>query len=123
MNGSNYERTLARHLDSEGYHVMRAPSSGGATKRELPDLFWASHFTDPVAAELKATSQNVAYYDPDEIDALVSFSRSFGAQSWLVARYKGDTRYYAYRIDDARQTESGRFAVDRDIERTQEFQP
>lgn len=123
MTGSDYERDLASLLDDDGYHVMRAPSSGAGTTRELPDLLWASHFTDAVAAELKTTGQNVAYFDGDEVESLVNFARSFVARSWLVARFKGDTTFYCYSIDDARQTDSGRYAVDRDTETVFEVSP
>jgi len=119
----HYERKLAKHLDEQGYHVVRAPSSGGGTKRELPDLFWAKPSEAPIAAELKTTSQNVAYYDESEVAALQSFARSFDATPVLVARFKGDTTYYAVHIENPRITDSGRYAVDRDIEPSLTIEP
>ena len=116
MNGSNYERALARILHNDGYHVVRSPASGAATQRELPDLLWSKRYESPVAAELKATSQNVAYYEETEILALQSFAHAFAAVPVLVARFKGDTTYYGVRVTDARVTDSNRYAVDREIE-------
>jgi len=116
MNGSDYERKLARYLDGRGFHVIRAPSSGAATERELPDLMWSKRGVPTIAGELKATSQNVAYYDKEEVQALTRFANAFGAEARLIARYKGDTSYYMFWPADARETDSGRYAVDRDIE-------
>lgn len=122
MSGS-YERLLANHLDSEGFHVMRAPSSGGGTKRDLPDIFWAKATEMPKAGELKTTKGNVVYYTEEEVSALKGFANAFSAQARLVARYKQDTTYYCHRIKDARRTDSGRYAVDRDITPQQEITP
>jgi len=36
--GDNYERELVNSLDAVGIPSMRAPSSGSATERELPDV-------------------------------------------------------------------------------------
>lgn len=112
MNGSQYERKLCRLLDAKGYHIMRAPSSGAATDRELPDVLYSKVDEPTVAGELKATATKIAYYDDDEVAALRSFATAFGAKPRLIARYKGDTSYYVYRIDDARKTDGGNYAVD-----------
>jgi len=45
MTGSDKERELATLLDMAEYHIMRAPSSGGGTKRDLPDLLWGKQPT------------------------------------------------------------------------------
>jgi len=36
--GDRRERELVNRLDDAGFAVMRAPASGGATQRELPDV-------------------------------------------------------------------------------------
>jgi Holliday junction resolvase len=110
MTGSDYERQLAARLSDQGYYVIRAPASGSATKRPLPDLAWAD---DEIAcAELKATSQNVAYFDGQEVQALEEFAAAFNATPYLVSRFKGDTTYYCCRPSTVRRTESGRYAYD-----------
>lgn len=123
MDGSEYERRLAKHLHSQGYAVMRAPSSGSATKRELPDLFYSKVSEPPRAIELKATAQNVAYFTEKEADALQRFASHFGAKARLVVRIKNDTTFYGYRVDSARITDSGKLALDRDIEPTFTIEP
>lgn len=53
-NHGRYERELVSALDECGYVAMRAPSSGSATDRDLPDLLagrarsWNDHL-DPIA--------------------------------------------------------------------------
>jgi Holliday junction resolvase len=115
MTGSDYERALAKRLAEDGYHVIRAPASGSATTRALPDLAWGDG-ERVVCAELKTTGQNVAYFDAAEVTALREFAVAFNAASRLVARFKGDTDYYCIAPEQARQTDSGRYAVDRDME-------
>jgi Holliday junction resolvase len=123
MNGSDYERKLAKHLASEGYHVVRSPASGAATKRDLPDLFWSKTGEKPIACELKATSQNVAYYELEEVGSLMEFAMAFNAIPLLGARYKQDTTYYLWHPTGVRQTDSGKYAVDRDIDPYETIQP
>lgn len=118
MTGSDYERKLARKLDEQGYHVIRAPSSGSATKRDLPDVAFGKAGDIPVMLELKTTSQNVAYFDNAEVKALARFAAAFSGVKRLCARYKQDTCYYLYDPADARRTPSDRYAVDRDIDPT-----
>lgn len=116
MGGASYERRLCRILDDQGFHVMRAPSSGGATERELPDVLYAKVATPLYAGELKTTSENIAYYEGVEVQSLRNFATAFGAKTRLIARFKGDTSYYVYRADQARRTGAGNYAVDRDIQ-------
>lgn len=115
MTGSDYERQLARKLDEQGYHVIRAPSSGSATQRDLPDLAYSKPGETPVFLELKTTAKNVAYYTDDEVQALSRFATAFNGRRGLCARFKGDTNYYLCAPIDARITDSGRYAVDRDL--------
>lgn len=112
----NYERKLARILHAENYHVMRAPTSGGGTKRDLPDLLYAKPGEKTVALELKTTSENVAYYDEGEVAALDRFADAFGADARLCVRWKGDTAFYEVAPVAARRTDSGTYAVDKDTD-------
>ena len=123
MNGSHYERKLAKHLDSEGYHVVRSPASGSATKRDLPDLFWSKPDEKAIACELKATSQKAAYYTESEVYSLVEFATAFNATPLLGARFKQDTTYYLWHPNEVRRTNSGRYAADRDIDAYETIEP
>lgn len=114
MTGQDKERDLAKRLSDAGYAVMRAPASGSATQRELPDLLWSKPETPLSVMELKYTGENVAYFDAEEVQALGWFAACVGAKQFLCARFKQDTTYYMAHPDDARRTESGRYAVDRE---------
>lgn len=106
MSGSRYERQLCNYMDSKGYHVVRAPSSGGGTKRSLPDVFWSKDGERAIAAELKTTSKDVAYFQQDEVESLLEFAAAFNAAPRLVARFKGDTSYYVCDPRDCEETEN-----------------
>ena len=113
MTGSDKERELATLLDMAEYHIMRAPSSGGGTKRDLPDLLWGKDGA-LWAAEMKYTGTDTAYYGEDEVAALERFAEAFGATPFLVARFKQDTTFYYRRPQDARRTDKDNYAIDRD---------
>ncbi len=123
MDGTAQERTLARHLDDLGYAVMRSPASGSATDREQPDLLYGRQGKINHAMELKTTSKNIAYYDREEVASLRKFAGVMGAKPVLGARFKGDTTIYAYEIDRARRTESGKYAIDQGLEPDHEYHP
>jgi len=115
MSGSNRERELARILDAKGYQIMRAPSSGAATKRSLPDLLYAK---DGIitAAEMKYTGENRAYYSKEEVEALREFADAFEARVRLIARFKQDTNYYAAMLTDAERTPENNYVVHTDLD-------
>jgi len=113
MSGSRYERELVNYLDAKAYHVVRAPSSGGGTKRSLPDLFWSKADERSVAAELKTTSKTKAYYTAQEVTALKEFAAAFNAHARLVARFKGDTSYYVCAPRDLYRTNNGSYRVEK----------
>ena len=113
MSGSTYERKLAKHLDSEGYHVVRAPSSGGGTKRSLPDVFWSKDNETAIAAELKTIQSAPAYVSHTEVESLQEFAAAFNAAPRLILREKGDTRYYVINPTDCVKTENS-YRLDKD---------
>jgi Holliday junction resolvase len=113
MTGSDKERELATLLDMAEYQVMRAPSSGGGTKRDLPDLHWGKG-GESWAAEMKYTGTDTAYYTEAEVTALERFAEAFGATAFLVARFKQDTTFYYRAPAEARRTDKDNYAIDRD---------
>ena len=115
MTGSDRERELARILDEKGYQIMRAPSSGAATKRSLPDLLYAKDGTI-TATELKYTGENRAYYSQEEVNALREFADAFRARVRLVARFKQDTAYHSCRLPNAERTPENNYVVHRELD-------
>jgi len=116
MTGSDYERKFARKLDERGYHVIRAPSSGSATQRDLPDIAFGKPGVQPCLVELKTTGENIAYFTESEVAALQRFATAFSGSARLCARFKGDTAYYLHKPANTRRTETKRYAIDRDME-------
>ncbi|WP_412781570.1 Holliday junction resolvase Hjc, partial [Aeromonas diversa] len=83
--GDRRERELVNRLDEAGFAVMRAPASGGATQRELPDVL-AGNSEVFYAIEAKSSSGKPIYLSGEEIEALVYFSRNFGARPKIGVR-------------------------------------
>lgn len=122
--GDRNERTIVNCLDALGFAVMRAPSSGSATKRELPDVL-AGRKGLFYAVEAKRYSSERVYIDAREVKDLNHFGEMFGAKSRIAVRFdleRGDPawgdgmRYGAYLWDpaDLYQTDSGNYRVDRE---------
>jgi len=111
--GSARERELVNWLDGDGWAVIRAPASGSATQRELPDAL-AGNGDRFYAIEAKASGGDPIYYDEEEVEALLFFASNFGATALLGARYDethGDPSYgedwpawYFFPPEDAHQT-------------------
>lgn len=93
--GAKTERECVNCLDEEGWTVLRAPASGSATVRDLPDVFAGKdgHF---VCIEMKASSGNPIYIDETEVAALRAFAEAFGGDVRIGARFDeqpGDPTY------------------------------
>jgi len=115
---SRYERELLGALEATGWAGMRAPASGGATDRDLPDLLVGRRkrtLTKSLAIELKTTSSTTAYLDDAEITALERFAHDFGARPLLAVKFKraGGTRsgYWLVPTTATRRTDSGRHGL------------
>jgi len=113
MAGERYERELARAFDDAGWIVMKSPASGSATKRPQPDLL-AGNGKRQFAMELKVCDGERIYLDPEEIEQLEHVARGFGALPRVVARWKGDTTYYARAPEQLTRTEGGAYRYHRD---------
>jgi len=112
--GDRRERELVNELDERGWAVMRAPSSGSATQRELPDVL-AGNGERTYAFEAKASSEKPIYLDEREVENLRHFASKFGAQPRLAIRY--DYRDWAF-FDPGHplvhQTDGGNYRVRRE---------
>jgi len=106
MSNGRYERELRKHLENNGYIVVRAPASGAGADRPLPDLFWSRPTETAIAAELKTRKEDIAYLSKDEIDALSEFAAAFNANPRIILRVKQDTSYYVIDPKDGHETEN-----------------
>lgn len=93
--GSRAERDLVNRLDEAGFAVMRAPASGSATDRELPDVL-AGDGAVFYAIEAKVSGGPPIYIAREEIEALQYFAEKFGAWPRVGVRFDaehGDPHY------------------------------
>ena len=109
--GDRRERELVNRLDELGFAVMRAPASGSATSRELPDVL-AGDGTVFYAIEVKASAGNPIYLDEKEVYDLVYFARNFGAEPRIGVRFdREDWYFFDPRGDAIHQTDGGNYRV------------
>jgi len=107
--GDRRERELVNELDDAGFAVMRAPASGSATARELPDVL-AGDGEDFYAIEAKSSSGDPIYLDGEEVEALVYFARNFGAKPRVGVRFDREDWYF-FHPGDLHETDGGNYRV------------
>jgi Holliday junction resolvase len=107
--GDRRERELVNALDEAGFAVMRAPASGSATERELPDVL-AGDGGRFYAIEAKSSAGDPIYLTGEEVAALVYFSRNFGAKPRIGVRFDREDWYF-FHPDDCYTTDGGNYRV------------
>ncbi|WP_321211199.1 Holliday junction resolvase Hjc [Methanothermobacter sp. DP] len=85
--GSRGERDLVKLLWEKNFAAMRAPASGGATKKPLPDII-AGNGEIYLAIEVKMTSGERIYIDSGKIKGLLEFSEMFGAEPYIGVKFR-----------------------------------
>jgi Holliday junction resolvase len=95
--GISEERGLVNTLWRRGFAVVRAPASGSATKRPLPDIVAGSRRRGlQFAFEVKTTRAETLYVDDESINQLVEFAQTFGCEPFLAVRFKGRGRSWLF---------------------------
>ncbi|UPW01431.1 Holliday junction resolvase Hjc [Halorussus gelatinilyticus] len=107
--GDRRERELVNRLDEAGFAVMRAPASGSATERELPDVL-AGDGVAFYAIEAKSSSGDPIYLTGEEVEALVYFSQNFGAKPKIGVRFDREDWFF-FHPADVHQTDGGNYRV------------
>ncbi len=107
--GDRRERELVNILYDHEFAVMRAPSSGGGTQRELPDVL-AGNGTDFYAIEAKSSDGRPIYIDKEEVDGLNFFSNNFGAKPRIGVRFDRE-KWYFFHPNELYRTDSGNYRV------------
>ncbi|PSQ02429.1 nucleoid-structuring protein H-NS [Halobacteriales archaeon QS_5_70_17] len=107
--GDRRERELVNELDDRGFAVMRAPASGSATDRELPDVL-AGDGDSFYAIEAKSSSDRPIYLTGEEVEALVYFARNFGAKPRIGVRFDREDWYF-FHPADLHTTDGGNYRV------------
>lgn len=126
--GARAERGLVNWLAENGWAVMRAPASGSATDRDLPDVLFGDGERF-VAAEVKSSGEDIIYLDESEVDSLQYFADAFGAEAMAAVRFDleyGDPAYGADRpgfyfipLGKLEMTPGDNFRVRKDSAQTQ----
>ncbi len=112
--GDRRERELVNALDDAGFAVMRAPASGGATKRELPDVL-AGNGDVFYAIEAKSSAGDPIYLTNEEIYDLVHvFAKNFGAIPRIAVRFDRE-EWVFFHPDDVHQTDGGNYRVKKEF--------
>jgi len=107
--GDRRERELANALDEAGFAVMRAPASGSATERELPDVL-AGDGEQFYAIEAKSSSGDPIYLTGEEVEALIYFAQNFGAKPRIGIRFDREDWYF-FHPGDLHVTDGGNYRV------------
>jgi Holliday junction resolvase len=109
--GDRRERELVNELDGAGFAVMRAPASGSATERELPDVL-AGDAETFYAIEAKSSAGDPIYLDGEEVEALLFFARNFGAKPRIGVRYDREDWYFFHPGDEnVHVTDGGNYRI------------
>ena len=111
--GDRRERELVNLLDENGFAVMRAPASGGATQRELPDVL-AGNDGLFFAIEAKSSSGDPIYLTGEEVDGLVYFAENFGAMARIGVRFDREDWFF-FHPDDLYTTGGGNYRVKQEV--------
>lgn len=109
--GDRRERELVNLLDDAGFAVIRSPASGSGTVRAQPDLL-AGDGTRFFAIEVKSSSGDPIYIDGEELEALLYFSRNFGARPRVGVRFDREAWSFFHPADLYR-TSGGNYRVKR----------
>ncbi len=111
--GSAEERDLVHKLWDKNFAAMRAPASGGATKKPLPDVL-AGNGKIYLAIEVKTTTKEKIYIDSPQIDALCEFCDIFGAVPYLGMKFKY-TKWLFLPPDTIDRTKNNNYRVEKDV--------
>ena len=110
--GDRRERELVNLLDEAGFAVMRAPASGSATERDLPDVL-AGDGERFYAIEAKSSAGKPIYLDGEEVESLLFFSQNFGAKARVAVRFDREDWYF-FHPDELYTTDGGNYRVKRE---------
>lgn len=111
--GSSRERELVERFWNAGFGVVRAPASGSATERSLPDIV-AGNGEVYVAIEAKSSSGDPIYIDGGEIDELMDFKSRFGCKARIGVRFDREDWYF-FHPGDLHVTNGGNYRVKKEF--------
>jgi holliday junction resolvase Hjr len=91
--GTNSERELVHLLHRiPGWSAVRVAGSG-SSKYPSPDII-AGNSLRYLAIECKSTRSNKKYLEKSEVDQLLTFAKTFGAEPWIAVRFLNEPWYF-----------------------------
>jgi Holliday junction resolvase len=111
--GTREERELVKMLWDADFAAMRAPASGGATKKPLPDVL-AGNGRIYLAIEVKSTTLERIYIPSDKIKGLKEFSGIFGAEPYVGAKFIRQ-KWRFVKLDDLHKTRNDNYRLNKDL--------
>ncbi len=105
--GSNAERELVAMLWQAGWSAARVAGSG-SMKFPSPDVI-AGKGGRKVVVECKSTKNPHQYIDDEQIQQLLTFAASFGAEPMIGVKFS--TEWHFFHPDDLQRTKRGRVVI------------
>ena len=99
--GSKGERELVNYFNLNGFSSIRVAGSG-SSRHPSPDVL-AANAIRRLAIECKVTKEQKKYFQNAEIEQLLTFSRNFGAESWIGVKFP-DQDWYFVMPEDMKNT-------------------
>lgn len=113
--GISAERQLVKLFWENDFAALRVPASGaGAKSYPKPDVV-VGNGQKYYAFEVKTSNSEKIYLRNDEIDDLISFSKTFGCDPYVAVRFKTKSRDWRFfPIHAIRRTFSDNYVIDYD---------
>ena len=105
--GSNAEREIVGLFWSSNWAALRIAGSGRMNYPSADIL--ASNGSRTLAIECKATKKTQQYFDKEQIDQLIQFSKLFGAEPLIAIKFSNNWNFFT--LEDLNQTPSGKFVI------------
>jgi holliday junction resolvase Hjr len=102
--GINAERDLVHKFNGAGWVCIRVAGSG-SSKYPSPDLL-AGNNLRRLAIEAKSTKGDSKYLDNKEVEELIYFARTFGAEPWIALKFDHESWLFM-NIEDMKKPEKG----------------
>ena len=99
--GTQGERELVKFFNEAGWGCIRIAGSG-SSRYPSPDIL-AGNAVRRVAIECKVTKETKKYFPDEEIQQLQTFSRKFGAESWVGVKFPREQCYFIM-LEDLERT-------------------
>ena len=90
--GTKGERELIKLFNESGWSAIRAAGSGSQVYPS-PDLL-VGNAIRRLAIECKVTKNKKKYFQLEEIEQLKTFSRNFGAESWICVKFPQEKWFF-----------------------------